>query len=86
MILEFWPFGLSKSGDDPLTFWQELVRLGYKTFEVSENNPQLVSVCLDRLKIRLETDISPSSGGFINLLCIPEGSDRFALIADLIDV
>lgn len=85
MILEFWPFGLNKSGDDPLIFWQEIVRLGYKTFEVSEGNPQLVPVCLDRLKIRLETDISPSSGGFINLLCIPDGSDRFALIADLIN-
>jgi FkbM family methyltransferase len=84
MILEFWPFGLSKSGDDPLTFWQELIHLGYKTFEVSESNPQLVPVCLDRLKIRLETDISPSSGGFINLLCIPDGSDRFSLVADLI--
>jgi FkbM family methyltransferase len=84
MILEFWPFGLNKSGDDPLTFWQELVRLGYKTFEVSENNPQLVPVCIDRLKIRLETDISPSSDGFINLLCIPDGSNRFVFIADLI--
>lgn len=83
MILEFWPFGLNGSGDDPLAFWQNLVILGYKTFEVSENNPQLVPICLDQLKIRLETDISPISGGFINLLCIPDGSERFALIADL---
>ncbi len=84
MILEFWPFGLNKSGDDPLEFWQKLVGLGYKTFEVSENNPQLVPVSLDRLKTRLEEDISPSSSGFINLLCIPHDSDRFSLIADLI--
>ena len=84
MILEFWPFGLNNSGDDPLSFWQELIRLGYKIFEVSESNPQLVPVYIDRLTIRLQTDISPNSGGFINLLCIPEGSDRFALIVDLI--
>lgn len=83
MILEFWPFGLNQSGDDPLAFFQDLVLLGYKTFEVSENNPQLAPICLDRLKNRLETDISPRSGGFINLLCIPNGSERFALLADL---
>lgn len=83
MILEFWPFGLNQSGDDPLAFFQDLALLGYKTFEVSENNPQLAPISLDRLKTRLETDISPSSGGFINLLCIPNGSERFALLADL---
>lgn len=85
MILEFWPFGLNKSGDDPLMFWQELVGLGYQTFEVSESNPQLVPVSLERLKNRLESDISPSSGGFINLLCIPDGAERLALVSELIN-
>ncbi|GGP22636.1 hypothetical protein GCM10010970_26380 [Silvimonas iriomotensis] len=85
MILEFWPFGLTQSGDDPLTFWEQLVCLGYKTFEVFENNPQLVPISVDRISRRLETDISPSSGGFINLLCIPENSDRLALVSDLVN-
>ena len=84
IILEFWPFGLNKSGGDPLAFWQELVGLGYQTFEVSEGNTQLVPVRRDSLIRRLENDISSSSGGFINLLCIPDGSDRLALIANLI--
>lgn len=83
MILEFWPFGLRNSGDDPLALWRELTQLGYRTFEVSEGNPKLVSVNLDRLIGRLERDISPASGGFINLLCMPDDSSRFSCIEDL---
>lgn len=84
MILEFWPFGLEHSGDNPLIFWEELIQLGYKTFEVFEGNPQLVPIDLERLNTRLATDISPSSGGFINILCIQEYSDRFSLIQSFI--
>lgn len=84
LILEFWPFGLTRSGDDPVGFWQSLVDLGYNIFEVAEHNPQLVPVTEDRLLHRLEHDLSPNSWGFINLLCIPQGSERLALVRDLI--
>lgn len=84
LILEFWPFGLTRSGDDPLTFWKRLVELGYQIFEVAENNPELVPLTEDRLKHRLKDDLNPTSWGFINLLCIPLGSERIELIRDLI--
>lgn len=84
MILEFWPFGLTGSGDDPMALWQDLHSLGYRTFEVSEGNPRLVPLDVDRLRQRLESDIAPATGRFINLLCIPKGSDRTDRIADLI--
>jgi FkbM family methyltransferase len=84
MILEFWPFGLVNSGNNPQSFWNELQDLGYKTFVVSEGNPRLTPVSADYLSHRLDSDISPESGGFINLLCIPNESARIELISDLI--
>lgn len=84
LILEFWPFGLTRSGDDPLEFWQRLLALGYQIFEVAENNPELVLLTEERLLSRLASDLNPVSWGFINLLCIPQGSERVELIRDLI--
>jgi FkbM family methyltransferase len=83
-ILEFWPFGLTRSGDNPMAFWQSLLSLGYQVFEVAENNPVLVPLREDRLLCRLDNDLSSNSWGFINLLCIPEGSARLDLIRDMV--
>lgn len=85
MILEFWPFGLEKAGDNPFELWLRLVELQYDIYEVVESNPRLIRVTKERLLSRLATDISPSSQGFINLLCMPDDSQRFRDIADLID-
>jgi FkbM family methyltransferase len=84
-ILEFWPFGLTKSGDDALNLWKTLVSLGYTLYELSEGNPKLVSLTEDRLRLRMRTDISVESMGFINLLCLPNKSERLALVQDLVD-
>jgi FkbM family methyltransferase len=83
MILEFWPFGLTQSGDDPVSLWRKLIQLGYACFEVSELNPMLVPVSEERLTARLAGDISPASQGFINLLCLPESSTRIDRLLDL---
>lgn len=82
-ILEFWPFGLSRSGDEPIQFFQMLLELDYDLFEICEGASRLVGIDRYDLASRLETDISPSSEGFINILCMPKGSDRFALLANL---
>lgn len=82
-ILEFWPFGLTRSGDDPLGFWHQLQELGYLTFEVAEHNPVLVMLTEERLLRRLQEDLSPNSWGFINLLCIPRDSEVIERVRDL---
>ncbi len=84
-ILEFWPFGLTKSGDDPLELWERLVSLGYGLYELSEGNPRLVTLTEDRLRTRMGRDISPQSMGFINLLCMPDKSERLSSLVDLIE-
>jgi FkbM family methyltransferase len=84
MLLEFWPFGLTQSGDDPLELWRSLIGLGYKVFEVSEGNPNLVPATLERMTARLADDISPNSQRFINVLCIPATSARINFVEDLI--
>jgi len=84
LILEFWPFGLSNSGDDPLALFGILASFGYDIYELTEENPRLIGLSEDRLRVRLTSDLSPQSMAYINLLCLPRGSQRFALIADLV--
>lgn len=84
-LMEFWPFGLTGSGDDPLALWDLLVRLDYRMYEVLETNPRLMTLTAQRMKARMATDITAASGGFINILAIPAGSDRLGNLLDLID-
>jgi len=85
MILEFWPYGLTNSGSDPMELYSQLAALKYRMFEVSEEHPKLVSVTEERLRARLGSDISPQSMGHVNLLCIHEESPRLTLVEDLIE-
>jgi FkbM family methyltransferase len=85
LILEFWPFGLVNSGDDPLELWKWLISLEYILYELSEGYPKLVPLTEDRLHTRISSDISPDSMGFINLLCLPCQSERVNSILDLIE-
>ena len=83
-VLEFWPFGLSGSGDDSFALWQELFELGYQTFEVTEARPRLFPLSAERMKTLIATDICAASGAFINILAIPANSDRIESVIDLI--
>jgi hypothetical protein len=84
LILEFWPFGLTNSGDDPLALFEILASFGYDIYELTEENPRLIDLSEDRLRMRLTSDLSPQSMAYINLLCLPRGSERFTSIADLV--
>ncbi|MEJ1171023.1 FkbM family methyltransferase [Variovorax sp. CCNWLW235] len=83
-LMEFWPFGLTNSGDDPMWLWGQLAGMGYQMFELTEARSTLLSI--DELRVRSEiTDrLSPTSGSFINLVAIPSGSDRLTSIEDLV--
>ncbi|MDG9925177.1 MULTISPECIES: FkbM family methyltransferase [unclassified Pseudomonas] len=83
MVVEFWPFGLTRSGDDPMTLATELLGLGYSLYEVSEHTPRLRCLDLEAIERRLGEDISPNHWGFLNLLCIHKDSNRLTDLADL---
>lgn len=83
MVVEFWPFGLTRSGDDPMVFAEELESLGYRLFEVSEHKPKLLPLDAAALRERMQQDIQPDNWGFVNLLCVPAGADSLAHLADL---
>ncbi|SIP87211.1 FkbM family methyltransferase [Aquipseudomonas alcaligenes] len=83
MVLEFWPFGLTRSGDDPMSFVETLESLGYRLFEVSEHKPKLLPLDAAVLSERMQQDIQPDNWGFVNLLCVPAGADSLAHLADL---
>jgi FkbM family methyltransferase len=66
MVVEFWPFGLTRSGDDPMTLARGLLALGYSLYEVSEHTPKLHGLDLETIERRLGEDISPNHWGFLN--------------------
>jgi FkbM family methyltransferase len=75
-LLEFWPFGLCKSGTDPLELVKTLRDLGYQFFEIIEQNLKLVKTDHEMLAARVNTDLYPDGARFINLLAVPQNSDR----------
>ena len=83
-VMEFWPFGLSGSGDDPMALWNELAALDYEMFELTEEQTQLHPLTEQRVRTGVAGSMSAASEGFINIVALPKGSDRFAGIADLI--
>lgn len=83
-LIEFWPFGLVNSDQDPMGLWETLSGLGYIMYEVSEANPKLVHLDKSRVTKRLNTDISAESTGFINILALPIDSNRFTFLTGLI--
>ena len=83
MIIEFWPYGLKNSGDDAMSLWRDIVSLGYGTYQVSEHNPGLFEVTEEHLNRMIGSYLSPEAGGFINLLCLPNGSKKIEIMKDL---
>ena len=83
-LLEFWPQGLVETGHDPLGFWRELLALGYETFEIHEEATRLFRLDARYMEAKLAEGISPASGLHINVLALPEGSERRGRVADLV--
>lgn len=84
MVLEFWPFGLTESGEEPKRILDQLLAWEYELYEVSEGNGHLRTLDLDRLFERMEAELSPANGGFINLLCMPKRSSRRDVVAQML--
>jgi FkbM family methyltransferase len=85
MVLEFWPYGLSQSGDDALRLWTELEQLGYAMYEVNEDDPRLRLLDSQDIRARLLGPMTPASQTFINLLALQPGSDRLPALSDLFE-
>ena len=83
MILEFWPYGLTQSGDDALELWTRLEELGYAMYEVNEDRPKLRALDRDMIKEMLHGPMSPQSQTFINILALRPDSSRLADLTDL---
>jgi len=83
-LVEFWPYGLAKSGADAFALWKRFHELGYRMLEVSEGNPELVELDEARVRHRLSTDLTVESTAFINILALPHGGERLDKVQDLL--
>ncbi len=68
IVTEFWPIGLKRFGTDPEEFLRLLIKLGFKLYEVNEQDKEIKPVNIPRL---LEI-YAPVKGNFTNLLCVKE--------------
>lgn len=84
LLIEFWPYGLSGSGTDPMSLWRELADLGYALYEMSERRPRLYPLPRQRVEMLMSTEIDVASQGFINILALPAQSDRIDAVRELI--
>ena len=58
--------------------------LGYCFFEIMEQRTRLAEIDVDMLSRRVSSDLHPDTGHFINLLAVPEGSERLDELKDLL--
>lgn len=68
IISEFWPWGLKRFGIGPDEYLKLLIELGFKLYEVNEQEKKIKSVNIPKL---LEV-YTPEKDNFTNLLCIRE--------------
>lgn len=85
-VIEFWPFGLVGSGDDPLELWRVLVGMGYRMFELTEDQARLRPLDEQLIRTAVAGKMSAASQQFINIVALPNGGDRLDAIADLVEV
>ncbi|MEJ8854753.1 FkbM family methyltransferase [Variovorax robiniae] len=84
MILEFWPYGLTSSGDNALDLWHQLCSLGYEMYEVNEERPKLYLITTPMMQQLLNTVLTVESQAFINILAIHPFSGRLESVRALI--
>jgi FkbM family methyltransferase len=64
LITEFWPVGLQRAGVDPRTYLDRMAELGFKTFEVNEDNRTIQMFSSDDLL----KEYTPANERFTTLL------------------
>jgi FkbM family methyltransferase len=67
LVTEFWPIGLSRKGDDPPQYLDQLCRHGFQLLEIDELKEEIAPVTAADLLHRYPADTE----NFTNLLCLP---------------
>lgn len=84
LSIEFWPYGLDQNGDDAMALWNMLSALDYAAFEINDAMQRILPLTDEAIQEQLRWRISVASGRFLNLLCMPPGTDRFGSVAKLV--
>jgi len=83
-IVEFWPYGITSSGETVGAFIDTLSSYPHQPFVIDHNQKKLMPITWDALKERGETDLAPSTKHFVDLVLITPGTPAFLVLADLI--
>jgi len=84
-IVEFWPYGVSSSGESVGEFIEYLSTFPHQPFIIDHQRCRLQAISWNSLKSRSETDLAPPTGAFVDLLLVTRGSPAFLAVADIMD-
>lgn len=83
-IIEFWPYGIEKSGEDAAEFILELSKFPHVPFLIEGWNKILRQTSWEELKQRLDSDLAPNTQHFADLLLLVPGTAAWLAVADLL--
>ncbi|MDX2275820.1 MAG: FkbM family methyltransferase [Hyphomonadaceae bacterium] len=83
-VIEFWPKGLSDSGERIGEFARTLSKFGQRPFILQSQERRLIPTSWPDLARRAKTDLHPRREYFLDILMAAPNSQAFAAIADLI--
>lgn len=84
-LVEFWPGGMSNSGEDVDAFIDTLSAFPQQPFLIDHITRRLSQITWEELRRRSKDDLAPPSEIFVDLIMATPGSPAFLSIAGLID-
>ncbi|HKT65938.1 MAG TPA: hypothetical protein VJR91_20400, partial [Burkholderia sp.] len=83
-IVEFWPHGMTKAGEDIPAYISHLGNFPHVPFLIDGVHKLLRRTSLDELGERVNSDLSPDTKNFVDLLFVVPGTAAYLTVADLI--
>jgi FkbM family methyltransferase len=83
-IVEFWPYGITNSGESVSDFVDHLSTYPHQPFTIDHPHNRLIPTSWDELKQRIATDLAPATQAFVDLVLVTPGTPAFLAVADLI--
>lgn len=79
IFIEFWPYGLSRSGSSADGLLDILSSFGHQIFIIDHGSSRLIDTSIEELRYRAVSDLSIETGNFLDLFCLPPIRNRRAV-------
>jgi hypothetical protein len=78
MFLEYWPYGIQKSGETPIEMIKMILNYDYEIFQIHEEYKKLILLDFDSItNMEINGWLNYNQKGFLDLLCVYKKDNRF---------